>query len=425
MAKDYPAYGDLTKKQKKLALAKWHERKDAKDPAKRREAFLAEEVAPGLTRGQLRQDTRTAAQLRFGQEQRQLNRLPGRVDDWFGQYQQTIRDAQAAQQGNYQGAIQGVKDLQAGLTQTAKDAWAGQQAEMAADAARRGATVDPELADVAHNAANVRAAQLAGFAAQLTGQGANENAYLSRRDVNAEVGRVGALRQVASQQRDLAREKGAFKSEYRSNARGEAIKNYLNQVAAESLIQDRLADNERDKTADRINDANADATRKGTQGRWANSLNKYGYTNAQWRNMSPAEQKAARDKAEKDKGSEKDDKWGTQSQQNTAKDKIDYAVSAAKRLKAAGYTRSEAATVLLAGRGSQTVDGTKVPGIDKVNKDFASVGLDIAYDQHISARNVKVLRGRGIKVKPLGYPLKVPASSAVPGVGATGSAGVG
>lgn len=326
--KDYPAWDDLNKKQRKLALAKWHERKDANDPDKKREAFLNEEISPGLTRRDLRRDTRSAAILKYGEADRQLKAQPARINDWFGQYKQAIAQARNAAVGNdptaiggyYGAAAQGVQNLQTGLTQAAQEQWAGQQAAMATDAQQRGANVDPVLAEQAKNAAGVRAGLTAGVGATVLGQAANEAAYLGRRRANADLGRVGALRENALARQELAQERGAFKADYRRQARADAIKNYLNQVAAESLITDRVADNARADTslANTIANTRADNRRSGSQ--WANTLNRYGYTNGEWKNMSQAEREAAR-KAADAKTSDGKDRWGnTPKQRDAAQD---------------------------------------------------------------------------------------------------------
>jgi hypothetical protein len=52
--------------------------------------------------------------------------------------------------------------------------------------------------------------------------------------------------------------------------------------------------------------------------------------------------------------------------------------------------------------------GDTKAGIDKYKPLFASVGLDLAFDKHISKRNVGELRKRRLQVKKLGMPFNDP-----------------
>ena len=88
---------------------------------------------------------------------------------------------------------------------------------------------------------------------------------------------------------------------------------------------------------------------------------------------------------------------------------IAYAKSiAADQKSKSGASRAQVAKWLVQGRPSQKVDvdGEKVsvPGINKTDELFASVGLDLAYDGHVSDRNRKLLNKLGISVKDLGLP---------------------
>lgn len=303
-----PKWDDLNADQRKLAIAKWHERREKSKPAKDKPKGpdLSREVAPGLTLGELRRQTRTAAQLRYGEEQRLLAHQPGRINNWFDQYQQAIKGAQAAQSQNYADAVQGVQNLQTGLDQASAQQWAGQQASMAADAAKRGATLDPVLADQAHNASNVRNALTGSYGAMLVGQGAAENAYLGKRKINADVGRIDSLKLNAQERRRLLREKGAFKVEYRDKAKSTAFNNALSAALRENTIQNTLADNVRADAALDNTITNTRADNKRSRAQWRNTLNKFGYTNGEWAHMSAAEREAARKAAAKKPASDKD-----------------------------------------------------------------------------------------------------------------------
>jgi len=48
-------------------------------------------------------------------------------------------------------------------------------------------------------------------------------------------------------------------------------------------------------------------------------------------------------------------------------------------------------------------NAVNIPGVPSFEELYASIALDLAYDGHISRRNVQELHRAGIKVKPLGY----------------------
>lgn len=214
-------YGKLNPAQQKIALAKWHARQDAKtplSPAQQHKAALAQVVAPGLTQGDLNKIVGADTGLRYGPAETNLRQQPARINAAFAAYKQAINQAGSQLTGSgsqlggsYGNAVQGVSNLASGLDSLSKDQWAGQQAAMQADATQRGATVDPTLADQAHNASNIRNILTGSFGAQLLAQGQNTRQQYADRGVTAEQQRgetVGAARQKLA---DLLAEKGAFK----------------------------------------------------------------------------------------------------------------------------------------------------------------------------------------------------------------------
>lgn len=133
------------------------------------------------------------------------------------------------------------------------------------------------------------------------------------------------------------------------------------------------------------------------------------------------------DPAVKDKN--KPIKWQSPAQAGEAKDKIAAARVTAAKLKAAGRSRSEIASLLVGGRPSQSVEDpntgaiTTVPGISKVPQLYASVALDLVWNKHVSRRNVAELHKRRYKVSDLGLPTRPPKSTTTtvpPGASSTG-----
>ncbi len=108
-------------------------------------------------------------------------------------------------------------------------------------------------------------------------------------------------------------------------------------------------------------------------------------------------------------------KWATPQQQGAAQDNIASAQRVAADLKAKGYSRSEAAAIMLRGRAAETIKDPKTgvelkrPAVPKMGQLWASAGLDLAFDDHISARNQKELKRRRIRPGKLGFSLKAPA----------------
>lgn len=242
MAKKYPGWNDLNPAQKKLALKKWHQQRNGGDG---KPDPLAREVAPGLTERELRRNVKAATGLKYGQVTQQLAGQPARTNDWYQQYRQAIEQARIQQQKDYLAATQGVSNLQQNLNTQAQQAWAGEQAAMAADAANRGATTDPTLAAQAHNAANVRGILTNSFGAMLATQGTAANKDLLNRKVSAGQQRVADLGRIETQRQQLSREKGQFRQTYRSEAISDASKQALNNALTASTLGDRAASTEK------------------------------------------------------------------------------------------------------------------------------------------------------------------------------------
>lgn len=258
---DYPSYGELNPKQKKLALRKWHQKQGTDDPEgsgkdRALKAWLAKEAAPGLTNRDLLQSTRAATRLKYGETGRELgeaqqqNRLQARRSEgWFDQYQQAIAQAGQAQAANTQAAVQGVQGLQQGLDASSQRAWAGQHADMSADAQSRGATTDPVLADQAHNASNIRNALTGSYGAMLLSQGTNTKNALSDRGLTARQQGIEEQRKfadtgqkLAKQRVKLAEVKGDFRKTYRQEQISGAYDTALKSALTQAQIGETVAD---------------------------------------------------------------------------------------------------------------------------------------------------------------------------------------
>ncbi len=383
-------------------------------------------VAPGLKYRDVARQANAEAELAFGpqeklyQQQQVQNRASAlRDQDFFKTYLDTINQAKAQAAQNYQGAITGVQNLGSSLDASSAKNWGAQQSQMQADAATRGAQVDPGLAQTAQNASAVRTALTGSYGAMLTGQGANAATNFGNQSIVGvqQRGEQGRAREqkgtdLAQKVLDLAGEKGLWNVQDRAKITGEASKNALQNALTRSTIKDRAADNKRaDKAAGR------------SASEWNNATNTtYGISNGAvvaMRKTPQGKAQLAQLKAKQDKllhpgkgGSSTKSQWLPTAGQNTAKTNIDNAVTVAKDLKAKGYSRAEAAKLMVSGRaGSQKLDQAtgnilSIPGIKPVTKDYASTALDVAYAGHIAKGNVNALHGRKIQVKKLGYGTK-------------------
>lgn len=147
---------------------------------------------------------------RFGPAQRQLQAQAPRSADWYKQYQAIIGAAGQQANQNAAQAVTGVQNLQTGLDTASQQAWAGQQAQMAKDAATRGAQTSPGLADVAHNASNMRNVLTGSYGALLTGLGLNQANYLGDRKTVAKQQGIEALQRNQGARKELAQQRGEF-----------------------------------------------------------------------------------------------------------------------------------------------------------------------------------------------------------------------
>lgn len=123
-------------------------------------------------------------------------------------------------------------------------------------------------------------------------------------------------------------------------------------------------------------------------------------------------------------------KWQTPQAAGKVSDTIAAAQATAEKMKTAGRSRAEIAKLLVGGRPTQSVQDpntgaiTSVPGVAKVPELYASVALDMVWDQHVSGRNVALLHKRRLKISDLGLPTKpkstAPTTTVTPGASGTG-----
>lgn len=198
------------------------------------------EVLRPFTPKRIDDSVKAATELQYGGQEREIQRniaaspvQQQRIGDWFGQYQQQL--AALRQQSQAQTAqAQTAHTARTEQTATA-DASQRQEldAQMAADAAKRGATVAPS--QESQQAATVRRENADSFAGMISSQGVAHDNF------QGELARIGA-RQLIDERlketkrervlretlKDLMREKGAFGVAKGEELRGVAREDWMN-----------------------------------------------------------------------------------------------------------------------------------------------------------------------------------------------------
>lgn len=362
---------------------------------------------------------------------------------WYDQYRQQIQAATAQQAQNEQALTNQLGQVANGSQGLAQGINAQQIAGMQADAANRGATVDPNLQQTQTQAAGVRDSVERGYAGQLVGQQANLVGYLNAltavagkqklEQIGKDQGNQAAIRK---QQSDLATQKGDFAVSSDQQARSDESKNILQNALAQATLGVKTA-NAQTASDKAVTDFAAQT----------------GLTPAQFLALSPSERLAAIKKAHEAQttpkstgpstvakppsnytGSPADwngmtqkqrDAWvkahtkstkpakppkptsglGSLSQgaEDTKVATLGNAVAWAKKFAAQGVDLATARDTLLQGQSGKTSSGGKV-NIPRYDQWAVSAALDVAYRGGISRNNVKNLHSMGIHIRGR-YPL--------------------
>lgn len=231
-----------------------------------------------------RRDVRAAARLRYGGEERALEQelAQSAVNQqnnttWFQQYQDQLEKSRIAQASFYQGQVAGAGQM-AAQTGPANTNPEGQQ--LTGDSAAAG---------------SVRQAIQEGFAEALRQQGITFNAAKEDQKGVASASQLTARQaeqrradQVRSEQRELKQDKGAFKTQYRTQLMDDEHRRRL-ETAAFGLDQyqaEQSAANDRAARRAARRGARQDARAEGDK------VNEYGYSNRDWGAMTPQQRQA-------------------------------------------------------------------------------------------------------------------------------------
>lgn len=297
------------------------------------------------------------------------------------------------------------------------------QALTNAAATEDGSTISgaPLDSDLARRAALSRAAYARSAADQITSQGAGANERAAVAIPAGTLDKIAALTKAGKDTQDLRDKIGAWRTQYNTEAIDAEKKNVLAQQAlgqktdaantdaalkaagikanADKANKDRASRERiaRENAAARLQ-ARQEAARAAGQ-----KVNQYGYTQAQWQTMSPAQrQKAVKQfklatkvpssssrsgKSAKGKGP----KWASPAQTDKAMGDLDVYKRTAAANKQKGADRGTVATALV------NPDWRKDAGVQTKNPVLASAALDAAYDGVLSAGTVKRLIAAGYK----------------------------
>lgn len=250
----------------------------------RQQAREAGALTAPLTKKRLRKEMNTATRLRYRPEkleiqsqQRASDARQGDITNWYAGYQQRVQEATARQQAAQQAAGTAITQMQTSA-QTADDASRAQtQQAMQADAAARGVTVGTEPFKADLDASAARRASTGSFGAMLATQGAARDALVADQarigagdEVQQHLQEAGRRRTLDKDMRELQADKGAFRVQYKADARESERKNALENAAfgldqqkaaadvelkrsaQQSLDSDRKRDNRRQRRQDRI-----------------------------------------------------------------------------------------------------------------------------------------------------------------------------
>jgi len=298
-----------------------------KRQAKRR--ALKQPVVPGstLTKGQLNKETQAELDVAYGplesQQSQQTQEAQNFQRDIGGYYDQYLRQiAQQAANVRQIGAEanQAMQGLQGGITGLATQDLRDIQAPANADAAARG-QVAGNQAPLASSAAAVRQGILGSQGTELANQNASASRYADTlanvvgpgQKLQAVAQAGGRVRQARQKQADTARERGAAGQKYRSGRRQEETKNVLAQQTLGGNLADKAADNAAAEAARKETKRSHKANERLSQRRinaQGQKVNKYGYTEKDWRKMSTGERRKIIAASGGGKGKGKDGKKG-------------------------------------------------------------------------------------------------------------------
>jgi hypothetical protein len=278
---------------------------------------LDQPITPGssITRRQAQRMAKNATGVRYGQQETgigqqiaQAQQLGHDQSGWYQAYLDALKGYQtdtANRATETNTAVKALSDSFRGLDQGNLTA---QQQQMNADAANRGATVDPRLSQDASNASLVRQALQGSLGALIAQHGLTaSNQASDLANVIGPTQRLQAQAQNMRQQGALQEQKtslkgqeGNFAQQFLDSLRQDEAKNILAASIASGkdlTAQQRITETTRHNKASEHNTA---ASRKAAAKAKGQTVNQYGYTAKEWAAFTPEQrqQKMAQVKKE-------------------------------------------------------------------------------------------------------------------------------
>jgi hypothetical protein len=376
----------------------------------------------GVTNAMLAKETAAAQTVRYGQAEQALQQqalgtaqLVRNEQDWYGSYQRELaQHAQNTQMINAQANAANLA-LQQGITGIGQQQSGQLQQGANADAASRGTTA-ASLAPEATAALGVRQQMAQGLGAQQVATGAANAQYAGAlAGVVAPAQRLSALQQsgrdfqgILKQGQGLAREKGAYGEQYKSERTADEFKNVLAQQTLGLDTAKATADQaakaaalEERKIARRTTDRNVDASRAIQQSS-ATSRQSIAEQRLELERERVAIAKGKAAKGKPVKPATREAHARTKGNIDTARLWIEK-LQKTKGKNGKPLTSAQIRSTLLSGQSGKNKAGETVK-IPALPKDAINAAYDLVVNGELSPANVRALHNAGISIRQLGYP---------------------
>lgn len=361
-----------------------------------------------ITQRQAAQMAANAAAVRYGPQGQQLNQNYGRVvqqgvdqQGWYQQYLDALQQYRTGAQTRADTTNQAVAHLSDSLRGLDQQTATQTGQANAADAAARGATVDPQLGKDASNASLVRQGLQASFGSMIANQGrtATERAA-NLADVVGPGQKLQAQAQNARAEREalaniagLRGQKGAYTQSYLDSLTQSEAKNALATAIASGkdlTTQSRITETTRHNKAQEKINANNPSKQK-TQAQ-LDYFNKHGYFPPTGPPKAPKAPKVP--KPTSGPGSI------PPSAENKIVAQVNNALAIARELRNNGWGQHDIRQTLLAGR-AETKDLNKIPAFDKyiINAAFDLLPTNLGGRGGLSHANIVALQQQGVHAR--------------------------
>lgn len=229
-------------------------------------------IVPGspLTYGDVARERDAELKLRYGPAENALRQRQENTTNWFDRYKADIAAKGAAQAARYQDAITSQQQIAQQSQQMAGAQSAQADAAMAADAAKRGATYSGRAGAQSAAGTDIRKGLADLVSGYLAGAGAAQSSYTAEQGAVGSAAQLSELLKGQKAREELVREKGAYGQEFMAKRRDEERRSVLENLAFGLKVDEARADDRKE----------------------ASKTNRWGYTNAEWTRMSPAEREA-------------------------------------------------------------------------------------------------------------------------------------